>query len=175
MEGSNRPGLVPDTIGMVSTQIEVDDLDVLSERGEIRLEVRVVPDSGAAVDQHDRRPLPHLVAIGHRALVHPRRTRVAFPLTSMYIAFSPLKTWQPPEHDVEHPRTAGSIERSKCHRRIVRIHWIDEECPVVEGQRFRFPVLALDEQAALSGRDFDPAVRPRIDASEARDVADRTS
>jgi hypothetical protein len=65
MEGSNRPGLVPDTIGMVSTQIEVDDLDVLSERGEIRLEVRVVPDSGAAVDQHDRRPLPHLVAIGH--------------------------------------------------------------------------------------------------------------
>jgi len=50
MEGSNRSGLVPDTIGMVSTQIEVDDLDVLSERGEIRLEVRVVPDPGAAVN-----------------------------------------------------------------------------------------------------------------------------
>jgi hypothetical protein len=49
----------------VPAQIEVNDLGVLQQRGEVRLEVRVVPDSGAAVNEHHRRPLPHLAPVGH--------------------------------------------------------------------------------------------------------------
>src|SRR5881397_2524392 len=38
---------------------------MLHERGEVRLEVGVVPGPRTAVDQHHRRPLPHLVPDGN--------------------------------------------------------------------------------------------------------------
>jgi hypothetical protein len=49
----------------VSTQIEVDNLGMLREPSEVRLEVRVVVDPGATVNQHHRRSLPQLAPVGH--------------------------------------------------------------------------------------------------------------
>ena len=49
----------------VPAQVKVDNLGMLHERGEVRLEVGVVPGPRTAVDQHHRRPLPHLVPVGH--------------------------------------------------------------------------------------------------------------
>jgi hypothetical protein len=47
-------------------QIEVDDLSMPGQPGEVRLKVRVVLNPGPAVNQHDRRPLPHLAPVRHQ-------------------------------------------------------------------------------------------------------------
>ncbi len=49
----------------VPAQIEVDDLGMLGEPAEVRLEVGMVIAARSAVNQDHRRPLPHLIAVRH--------------------------------------------------------------------------------------------------------------
>ena len=65
------PGCLAPCRPPVPTQIEVDDLGMLGEPGEVRLEVGVVVDPGAAMDQNHGRPLPHLIPARHeRRAIH---------------------------------------------------------------------------------------------------------
>ena len=49
----------------VSTQVQVDDLGGPGQVREVGLEVGMVVGARPAVDEHDRRPLPHRGAVGH--------------------------------------------------------------------------------------------------------------
>src|SRR5262245_24122447 len=87
---------------------------------------------------------------------------------------SRVNTRKPPEHEVEHPRPSGCIERAKCHGRIIRIRRVDEECSLVEWDRLGLAVRLLDNETAPAGRDFDPFVRPCIEAGEPHELSGGT-
>ena len=60
------PGCLAPGRPAVPPQIEVDDLGKPGEPGEVRLEVRVIVDPRAAMNQNHCRPLPHLVPVRHQ-------------------------------------------------------------------------------------------------------------
>ena len=80
-------GWVAPSGSAVPAQVEVHDLSMLGESGEVGLEVRVVKAAGAAMDEDDRRQPPHVRAIGTSADPSTsNHSRV--PLASAYITRS---------------------------------------------------------------------------------------
>jgi hypothetical protein len=54
---SGRPAMV--------AEVEIDELELVEQPAEMRLEVGVVVAARSAVDEDDRRPLAHMVAVRH--------------------------------------------------------------------------------------------------------------
>jgi hypothetical protein len=86
----------------VPAQIDVDNLGMLPQPGEVRFEVGVVVDPGPAVHQHHGRPQPHLVALGHE-----------------YRPIHVEPQSRPIDVDVHRVDSSGELKASRDHRRWI--------------------------------------------------------